>query len=193
VGELIVPRPSIDNAVRLSGCSGEDFVAVVPEANGHVGAVVVESEGNKTLLHAAYAGCAGSKPVMTNAQEVNRFFGGALAARPMPPVSYEIFYNSGSVTLTPNALAAFDKVFAEIMQRKAAEVVVAGYTDTVGNPTANDRISLERAQTASKLLLARGLAPGAITVLGRGERNLLVPTKDQVAEEKNRRVEITVR
>jgi len=191
--DLVVPRPSLNDAVRLSGCSGEDFVAVVPEADGHVGAVVVESEGNKTLLHAAYAGCSGSKPVMTNAAEVNRFFGGALAARPMPPVSYELYYNSGSVTLTPNALAVFDKVFAEIMRRKAAEVVVAGYTDTVGNANINDRLSLVRAQAASKLLLARGVAPGAITVLGRGERDLLVPTGDHVAEPQNRRVEITVR
>jgi outer membrane protein OmpA-like peptidoglycan-associated protein len=90
-------------------------------------------------------------------------------------------------------LAAFDKVFTEIMQRKAAEVVVTGYTDTVGNVNQNDRLSLERAQMVSRLLLARGMAPGVITTLGRGERDSLVPTGDQVAEQRNRRVEITVR
>jgi hypothetical protein len=178
---------------KLSGCSGEDFVAVVPEDNGHVGAVVVESEGNKTLLHAAYAGCSGSRPVMTNAQEVHNLFGGALAARPTPPVAYELYYDSGSVTLVPNALAAFDKVFAEIMKRKAAEVVVAGYTDTVGDARLNDRLSFERAQTVSKLLVAHGLAPGLVTAIGRGERDPQVLTRDQIAEQKNRRVEITVR
>jgi outer membrane protein OmpA-like peptidoglycan-associated protein len=120
-------------------------------------------------------------------------FGRALAALPTPPANYQLYYGTGSVTLTPNALAVFDKVFAEIMQRKAAEVVVAGYTDTVGTASQNDSLSLERAQSASKLLVARGLAPGAITTVGRGERDLLVPTKDQVPEQKNRRVEITVR
>jgi filamentous hemagglutinin family protein len=190
---LVVPQVDLSDMAKLSGCSGEDFVAVVPEENGHVGAVVVESEGNKTLLHAAYAGCANSKPVMTNAQEVQNLFGGALAARPTPPAYYDLYYNSGSVTLVPNALAAFDKVFADIMRRKAAEVVVAGYTDTIGNPRLNDRLSLERAQAVSKLLVARGLAPGSVTAIGRGERDPQVPTKEQVAEQKNRRVEITVR
>jgi outer membrane protein OmpA-like peptidoglycan-associated protein len=153
----------------------------------------VESEGNKTLLHAAYAGCAGSKPVIASAQDVGRIFGGALNARPTPPAVYQLYYKTGSVTLVPDALAAFDKVFSEIMHRKAAEVVVAGYTDTVGTMKTNDRLSLERAQAVSKLLLARGVTPGAVTTLGRGERDPLVPTKEQVAEEKNRRVEITVR
>jgi filamentous hemagglutinin family protein len=193
VAALVVPRPDINEMAKLSGCSGEDFVAVVPERNGHVGAVVVESEGNKTLLHAAYAGCSGSKPVMTNAQEVNTIFGDALAARPAPPASYQFYYKLGSVTLEPNALAAFDKVFAEITRRKAAEVVVAGYTDTVGAAPDNDRLSRERAQNVSKLLVARGLAPMSVTAFGRGERDPEVPTKDQVAEQKNRRVEITVR
>jgi filamentous hemagglutinin family protein len=190
---LVVPQVDLSEMAKLSGCSGEDFVAVVPEEDGHVGAVVVESEGNKTLLHAAYAGCANSKPVMTNAQEVQNLFGGALAARPTPPAYYDLYYGNGSVTLVPNALAAFDKVFADIMKRKAAEVVVAGYTDTVGDAKVNDRLSLERAQAVSKLLVARGLAPASITAVGRGERDPQVPTKEQVAEEKNRRVEITVR
>ena len=79
------------------------------------------------------------------------------------------------------------------MKRKAAEVVVAGYTDTVGDAKVNDRLSLERAQAVSKLLIARGLAPASVTAVGRGERDPQVPTKEQVAEEKNRRVEITVR
>jgi len=57
----------------------------------------------------------------------------------------------------------------------------------------NDRLSLERAQTVSNLLIARGLAPGAVTAVGRGERDPQVPTGAQIAEQKNRRVEITVR
>ena len=43
------------------------------------------------------------------------------------------------------------------------------------------------------MLVARGVTAGAVTTFGRGERGLLVPTKDQVAEEKNRRIEVTVR
>jgi outer membrane protein OmpA-like peptidoglycan-associated protein len=39
----------------------------------------------------------------------------------------------------------------------------------------------------------RGIAPDRITTAGRGEREPLVPTADEVAEPRNRRVEISVR
>jgi len=190
---LVVPLPELAELAQLSGCSGEGFVAVVPGEDGHVGAVVVESEGNKTVLHAAYAGCSGSKPIITTPQQVNNLFGRALAARPIPPVNFEVYYNAGSARLEPNALAMLDKAFAEIARRKPVDVVVTGFTDTVGTPHGNDLLSLTRAQEVTKLLLARGLMPGAVVTYGRGQRDLQVPTAAQVAEQKNRRVEITVR
>jgi len=188
-----IQNPKLVDVIKLSGCSGDDFVAVVPGADGHVGTVVVESNGNKTTLHSAYAGCSGSKPVVTSPQEVNRLFGGALAARPAPPVSFELYYRTGSVTLEPDALAAFDKAFAEIGQRRTVDIVVTGFTDSVGTPRGNDLLSLARAQAVTKLLEGRGLKAGSVLTVGRGERDPQVPTPPQVAEEKNRRVEITVR
>jgi outer membrane protein OmpA-like peptidoglycan-associated protein len=190
---LVVPTPELAEMVGLSGCSGEDFVAVVPGDDGHVGTVIVESQGNKTTLHAAYAGCSGSRPVISSPQEVNRLFGGALAARPTPPVSFELYYNTGSVSLEPDAQLAFNKAFVEIGNRPTVDVVVTGFTDTVGTPHGNDLLSLMRAQMVARLLQERGLKPGTIMAVGRGERDLQVPTPPQVAEEKNRRVEITVR
>jgi hypothetical protein len=139
-------------------------------------------------LHAAYAGCSGSKPVISSPQDVSRLFGGALGARPAPPVPFELHNRIGSVTLTPDALAVFDKAFAEIGQRRAVDVVVAGFTDTVGTERGNDLLSLARARTVTRLLVERGLKPGAIVTVGRGQRDLAVPTAPQVAE-----VEITVR
>jgi outer membrane protein OmpA-like peptidoglycan-associated protein len=42
-------------------------------------------------------------------------------------------------------------------------------------------------------LIARGIASESIVAIGRGKRELLVPTADGVAEPRNRRVEILVR
>jgi outer membrane protein OmpA-like peptidoglycan-associated protein len=190
---LAVPTPELPQMVRLSGCSGADFIAVVPGEDGHVGAVVVESQGNKTVLHAAYAACSGSRPVIASPQEVNRLFGGALAARPPAPIDFELYYRTGNLSLEPDALAAFDKAFAEIGRRTTVDVVVTGFTDTVGTPHGNDLLSMARAQAVTRLLLAHGLKPSSITTVGRGERSPQIPTAEQVAEEKNRRVEITVR
>jgi len=70
---------------------------------------------------------------------------------------------------------------------------VAGHTDAVGTDQYNDALSLRRAERVSALLVARGIPSDRITAVGRGKRELLVPTPDGVAEPRNRRVEITVR
>jgi outer membrane protein OmpA-like peptidoglycan-associated protein len=183
----------------LAGCAGKDLVVVIPDStDGHIGAVVVEAGGTKTLLNSAYAaatpGSGGAmKPVTTNAQEVSRIFGSALAARPIPPKSYTLYFKTDSDTLMPDSRAGFDDVFTEIARRKAAEIVVTGHTDTLGQRDYNDKLSLERAKAVSKLFVARGLAPDSVIAVGRGEREPLVKTSDEVPEPRNRRVEITVR
>jgi OOP family OmpA-OmpF porin len=58
---------------------------------------------------------------------------------------------------------------------------------------ANDRLSLQRAQLIRAGIIARGLDRARVYAVGRGARDPLVPLGDQVAELKNRRVEITVR
>ena len=77
------------------------------------------------------------------------------------------------------------------------EIVIAGHTDTVGSAADNDRLSRERAEAVEAALretfAARGVMSDAVAAVGRGERELLVETADQVSEPKNRRVEITVR
>jgi outer membrane protein OmpA-like peptidoglycan-associated protein len=70
---------------------------------------------------------------------------------------------------------------------------VIGHTDTVGSHDDNDVLSLKRASYVKGLLIKLGIAPEQISVAGRGERELLVPTEDGVDEQKNRRVEVNVR
>jgi len=70
---------------------------------------------------------------------------------------------------------------------------VIGHTDTVGSLDFNDKLSRARADRMRELLIERGLPGERIQAAGRGKRELLVPTEDNVSEPKNRRVEINVR
>jgi outer membrane protein OmpA-like peptidoglycan-associated protein len=71
--------------------------------------------------------------------------------------------------------------------------VVIGHTDSVGTLAYNDRLSLARAERVREMLVAMGIPAARIQAAGRGKRELLVPTDDNVAEARNRRVEINVR
>ena len=66
-------------------------------------------------------------------------------------------------------------------------------TDRTGELTYNDALSLQRAEAVREKLIAEGGDPARITATGRGEREPLVPTDDEVPEAKNRRAELSVR
>jgi outer membrane protein OmpA-like peptidoglycan-associated protein len=189
---------ALSSLALLAACASKaNLVVVIPEDNGHIGAVQVESGGSTTLLTGAYAalggGSGGMKPVQVASGEVGQIFGTALSAQPIPPKTYTLYFISDSDDLTPDSKQAFEEVFNEIARRKAAELAVTGYTDTLGDPTYNDQLSLKRAKAVRELFIARGLKGEDIVAAGRGERDLLIPTADQKSEPRNRRVEITVR
>lgn len=178
----------------------DNLVVVLPEDNGHVGAVVVhDTKGDQLLLDKAYSAAGGYKgtgaaqSVEVKPAEVKTIFGRALAAAPIPPASFILYFVSDSDELTEASKANFEKVFAEMARRAAVEIVVTGHTDTVGSTAYNDGLSLRRAGHVRDLLVARGIPTASISIVGRGKRELLVPTADQTPEERNRRVVITAR
>ena len=71
--------------------------------------------------------------------------------------------------------------------------MVIGHTDRVGTTQFNDGLSLQRAERVRRALVELGIASERIRTAGRGERELLVSTADDVPEPRNRRVEINVR
>jgi outer membrane protein OmpA-like peptidoglycan-associated protein len=187
-------------AALLAACSHE-LVVVLPASDGHIGGVVVESGNQKLVLDKPYAAAEPNsgtvKSVVADAKQVDQTFAAALAARPVAPKIYILYFATDSDELSPESLTTLDAVFADFAGRSVAEIVVTGHTDTVGAPEHNDQLSLERANAVAKQFSenfkAHGIKAEAVSTAGRGERELKVPTGDQVAEPQNRRVEITVR
>ena len=182
--------------VLLAACASERVV-LLPSADGKPTALIVNPGAGEQRLAQPYAASArrlGSNGLyQASATEVQERFGPALAAQPPRPRSLLVYFQEGSDTLTADSLAVFDQLKAEIKARSAPEVMVIGHTDRIGSLQANDALSLKRAQTVRDVLLASGLDEKLIEVAGRGEREPLVPTEDEVAEARNRRVEISVR
>ena len=77
--------------------------------------------------------------------------------------------------------------------RSGGEIVVVGHTDRQGAADANDALSLRRANAIRDLLIGKGFRPELVEAVGRGEREPVVPTDDDVPEPRNRRAEIFVR
>ncbi len=185
-------------AAVLAGCATAQLVAVVPAADGHIGAVVVKHWWTEKVLDSAYGahriGSNGFTETATlTPAEVRESFGTTLDALPGRPVSYMLYFLEGRDELTAESIAELDKVFAEIKLRPLPDIVVIGHSDTVGNLAFNDRLSLARAERLREMLVDLGIPAERVEAAGRGKRELLVPTEDNVSEPRNRRVEINVR
>jgi len=185
-------------ALIVVGCAGpSETVVLLPNAAGQDTAVTVNQGGRQVVLAQPYAGArvgrGGAEAFPSNAQDVKARYGSALAAQPLPPAQFMLFFVEGKDEFTEESKQIVDSVFAEIARRPIPDVIVIGHTDTVGNDAANDALSRQRADVVRAAFVARGLAADKVVTIGRGKREPAVATGDGVAEPRNRRVEILVR
>jgi outer membrane protein OmpA-like peptidoglycan-associated protein len=172
--------------------------AVVPGADGHIGAIVVQAEGERRVIDKAY----GAQRILPDGTvraeqlseaQVRRDFGPTLDALPGRPASFTLYFLEGRDELTEVSRAELERVFSELRRRPLPDVMVIGHTDTVGGLAYNDRLSLARAERLREMLVSLGIPAERIQAAGRGKREPLVATDENVSEPRNRRVEISVR
>jgi len=194
MNKLLLPGLAL---LLLAGCASERVV-LLPSPDGKPAAVVLRDRaGTEQVLDQPYAATVRrlgiNRADQTDAETVQARYAQTLQALPVRPVSFVLYFELGSDRLTPESEAEFARVRQEVAARTAPEVMVIGHTDRVGSVEANDALSLQRAQTMRDLLVAEGLPAEKLEVAGRGEREPLVTTADEVEEARNRRVEINIR
>jgi outer membrane protein OmpA-like peptidoglycan-associated protein len=185
-------------ATLLAACAPTTRVTLLPQADGRASAVEVSTREGRQLLdqpfqvaEVARSGRIGT--ATTSAEQVRQAHPQLLALTLPAPERFVLEFEPGSSTLTADSQERLADIIARAQARAGGEIVVTGHTDRQGSLEANDRLSLERAQAIRALLVERGFRADLIEAVGRGEREPLVPTDDEVAEPRNRRAELLVR
>jgi outer membrane protein OmpA-like peptidoglycan-associated protein len=180
----------------LAACASGESVTLLPgEGGANTGAVVVlnpKTGKEDALLSAANMRSRLAGRIVAKPADPKRY-AKLTQVLPPPAAHFTLYFFEGSTKLTPPSEPELRKVFAELAKRPGAEVQITGHTDTVGSLTDNDALSLKRAQEIREALALQGLKLTITRAVGRGERELLVPTPDSTEEPRNRRVEIIVR
>lgn len=183
--------------LMLASCGGSSLVLLPDETGGHGAVAVLEANGkpvdtvvsqpdSRTKLGAM-------SPRTRPAGKLNADELALLSGMPPPPRNYVLYFVEGTTDLAPESRPVLEEMKAEIARRPGVDVQVTGHTDTVGSAEDNDALSERRAQQILNLLATVGIDRSLMTAVGRGERELRVPTMDNVENPLNRRVEILVR
>ena len=171
-----------------------ETVTVLPSADGHIGTVVVQRGDDRQVLNQPYATTRNGEAVaVLSANDVKESFGTTLQALPSRPTIFLLYFTMGTDELTDDSKSDLQRILDELKQRPLPDVLVIGHTDTVGELRGNDLLSAQRAETVKSFLVGIGIPAERIQTAGRGKREPIVATDDNVDEPKNRRVEINVR
>lgn len=192
--------------LALGGCatppppSTGTRVILLPQPDGSGSAVIVTSKAGEQKLSQPYQratalDAAKTAPALDSLgkQQIAAEFKPLFDTAPPKPQRYTLYFQTGNTTLVPDSQALLPVAVDEAMKRSGAELVIIGHTDTMGSQELNDALSLKRAGLVVDMLKGRGFPPSRIEAVGRGERELAVPTRDEVPEPRNRRVEILIR
>lgn len=182
-----------------------DAIVLLNDLDGGVGEVIVTPTGtggrnpgssrtlNEPLAGAEISPTQGVNALTLGQGDVQEIWGATLAAQPIPPKRFQLYFLSGGSTLTTASLALIPNIAADLKRRPVWQIEILGHTDRVGGASGNARLSAQRADAVKALLVSRGFAADDISTRGFGESMPLIPTADGVAEEHNRRVEVIVR
>jgi outer membrane protein OmpA-like peptidoglycan-associated protein len=191
----------------LTGCATHrvkrDLIVLLPDPDGKGGIVTVTTRGGSQILDKpGYATEVEdvdrppfpARPVSEN--EIKKVFGPTLSALPNRVgrfISFLLYFEYDATELTQDSKSQLPEVLRTIKNCESNEVYVVGHTDLVGSEAYNIELSSRRARYVRDLLVSSGIKSSSFFVSYYGQAKPLVPTKDEVPEPRNRRVEVIVR
>jgi outer membrane protein OmpA-like peptidoglycan-associated protein len=203
--DRILPAPVSEEktAPSMPDRPKADWVVLLPEPDGRPGAIRVTTQGGSQVLeksgHATRVEdftMPPTPPETIDQNEITRVFGEALSAQPNTEVrfsSFILWFENNETTLTRESKKLLTEIVGMIKGHKSNEIYVIGHTDRVGTEFHNQKLSERRANYIKDFLVFGGIQSSALIVSSHGETMPLVYTEDEVAEPRNRRVEVIVR
>ncbi len=103
-----------------------------------------------------------------------------------------ITFATGSSQISPAFMGTLDSVAQSLQQYPDTRIQVAGHTDNVGSPAANQRLSEDRAFRVRDYLGQHGVSAQRMSVVGYGASRPISSNNTAEGRAQNRRVEITI-
>ncbi len=186
--------------LAFCGCAKKTTVVLLSDPDGNIGHLTVANAGGTVAMnhHAEATVVTGREsrpgtPATMAEGQIAAGFSEVLAMVPPQPVHFLLYFRTGSTDLTPESETVLPQILQWIGSRKSQNISVIGHSDRAGTWDNNLHLSKERATAISRLLIQEGVPEKLIAITSHGEGNPVVKTADDVAEPRNRRVEVIVK
>jgi outer membrane protein OmpA-like peptidoglycan-associated protein len=104
----------------------------------------------------------------------------------------DVLFTSGRADLRSGTTENLDKLVAFLGQYPERIVAIEGHTDSIGSENSNQALSERRADSVKTYLSARGIGPGRLTAMGKGESTPVADNASDTGRQQNRRVEVII-
>ena len=105
----------------------------------------------------------------------------------------KVMFRTAKSTIRSQSHRLLDNVAAVLNAHpELTKVQVIGHTDNVGNPEANQKLSLERATAVVTYLIKKGVDADRLEPLGKGDTDPIADNSTKAGQEQNRRVEFKI-
>jgi len=104
----------------------------------------------------------------------------------------DVLFDTGKYTLRAGAREKLARVAGILAGHPGLQMMVEGYTDSVGSETSNQQLSEHRATSVRDYLTGAGISAASVTAKGLGEASPVATNDTASGRQQNRRVELVV-
>lgn len=104
-----------------------------------------------------------------------------------------IRFETGQAKIDPDSLGLLDRLVETALRCPAANIEIAGHTDSAGEDAANQALSEKRAQAVDDYLVRAGLPLERLTAVGYGSTQPIASNDTDEGKAQNRRIEFVVK
>ena len=103
-----------------------------------------------------------------------------------------IFFEIDSYQLRPESEVELQKLLQFLNENSQIKIQLLGYTDNVGSPAYNQKLSMQRAQEVYHYLIKKGIPANRVSFKGEGMNDPIETNETETGRAKNRRTELKI-
>lgn len=124
--------------------------------------------------------------------ELSQFLANPAAVAPRAFSLRELNFPTGSAAISTEGSATATALAALLNQYPTARIRIVGHTDNVGVASANQKLSMDRAEALKQSLVGQGISADRIEVAGMGAAQPVADNATEDGRSQNRRIDIEV-